>query len=271
MTQRIQRHPFLAIFDGADTNASTPQRITSTTPLQALFLLNDPFVHEQAKRFAERVLRSEGDDEPRIDRAYRARCSAGSRRERRAGALDVFSDVPQRSCRRNPARRGEDVGPRRGRALPRAVPEQRVRLSRLSVMHPGLVHLSDIAAASSHSLAAAARCSLPGILLRAADRLAARLAAATTRSRRRSRTSAPKAKRVIFLFSTGGVSHMDTFDPKPKLFAADGKTTGVGGGLSNQQAAAAQAALGRSSRAASAARWSATCSRTSASAWTTSA
>jgi hypothetical protein len=42
----------------------------------------------------------------------------------------------------------------------------------------------------------------------------------------------PKAKRVIFLFSTGGVSHMDTFDPKPKLFAADGKTLGVGGGLS---------------------------------------
>jgi hypothetical protein len=42
----------------------------------------------------------------------------------------------------------------------------------------------------------------------------------------------PKVKRVIFLFSTGGVSHMDTFDPKPKLFAADGKTLGVGGGLS---------------------------------------
>src|SRR5688572_8790627 len=46
---------------------------------------------------------------------------------------------------------------------------------------------------------------------------------------------APKAKRVIFIFSNGGVSHMDTFDHKPKLFAADGKTTGVGGGLSNQQ------------------------------------
>src|SRR5262249_60859418 len=43
---------------------------------------------------------------------------------------------------------------------------------------------------------------------------------------------APKAKRVIFLFSTGGVSQMDTFDPKPKLFAADGKTLGAGGGLS---------------------------------------
>ena len=42
----------------------------------------------------------------------------------------------------------------------------------------------------------------------------------------------PKAKRVIFLFSTGGVSQMDTFDPKPKLFSADGKTLGAGGGLS---------------------------------------
>lgn len=44
-----------------------------------------------------------------------------------------------------------------------------------------------------------------------------------------------RAKRVIFIFSNGGVSHMDTFDYKPKLFAADGKTMGVGGGLSNQQ------------------------------------
>ncbi len=46
---------------------------------------------------------------------------------------------------------------------------------------------------------------------------------------------AGKAKRVIFIFSNGGVSHMDTFDHKPKLFEADGKTMGVGGGLSNQQ------------------------------------
>jgi hypothetical protein len=45
----------------------------------------------------------------------------------------------------------------------------------------------------------------------------------------------PKAERVIWLFSTGGVSQMDTFDPKPKLFAADGKTLGVGGGLSNEK------------------------------------
>ena len=33
----------------------------------------------------------------------------------------------------------------------------------------------------------------------------------------------PKAKRVIFLFMTGGVSHVDTFDHKPKLFQDVGR------------------------------------------------
>ena len=33
-----------------------------------------------------------------------------------------------------------------------------------------------------------------------------------------------KAKRVIFLYMSGGVSHMDTFDPKPKLAEMGGKS-----------------------------------------------
>jgi hypothetical protein len=37
---------------------------------------------------------------------------------------------------------------------------------------------------------------------------------------------APPAKRVIFLFMTGGVSHVDTFDPKPALRAHHGKQRG---------------------------------------------
>src|SRR5262245_27849099 len=32
-----------------------------------------------------------------------------------------------------------------------------------------------------------------------------------------------KAKAVIFLFMSGGVSHVDSFDPKPKLAADHGK------------------------------------------------
>ena len=37
----------------------------------------------------------------------------------------------------------------------------------------------------------------------------------------------PKAKRVIFLYMSGGVSHIDSWDPKPKLFADAGKTVPV--------------------------------------------
>src|SRR5262245_24631864 len=33
----------------------------------------------------------------------------------------------------------------------------------------------------------------------------------------------PKAKNVIFCFMPGAVSHVDTFDPKPKLTELDGK------------------------------------------------
>src|SRR5437868_4402223 len=32
-----------------------------------------------------------------------------------------------------------------------------------------------------------------------------------------------KAKRVIFIYMSGGVSHLDTFDPKPRLFEDGGK------------------------------------------------
>jgi hypothetical protein len=71
MTQRIQRHPYLAIFDGADPAASTPVRTTSTTPLQALYLLNDAFVHEQSKQFAARLTSSAKGDGDRLKLAYR--------------------------------------------------------------------------------------------------------------------------------------------------------------------------------------------------------
>ena len=70
MTQRIQRHPYLAIFDGADPSTSTPARPTSTTPLQALYLLNDSFVHAQSRRVAERITARGSDDAARVRRAY---------------------------------------------------------------------------------------------------------------------------------------------------------------------------------------------------------
>ena len=66
MVQRNQRHPYLALFDAADPNQSVAKRQPTTTPTQALFLLNSPFVHEQAKAFASRVATVSGDDRSKI-------------------------------------------------------------------------------------------------------------------------------------------------------------------------------------------------------------
>jgi hypothetical protein len=70
MTQRLKRHPFLALFDGPDTNASTAVRMTTTVPTQALFLMNDPFVHEQSAGFARRLLAAGRDDRERLVLAH---------------------------------------------------------------------------------------------------------------------------------------------------------------------------------------------------------
>lgn len=49
------------------------------------------------------------------------------------------------------------------------------------------------------------------------------MAAANPASERMKPHFTPKAKNIIFLFMPGGVSHMESFDPKPKLAALDGK------------------------------------------------
>jgi hypothetical protein len=59
---RSGRSPFLDVFDCPDPSTKTPQRAVTTTPLQALSLLNNSFVLRMADRFADRVVRDTGDD-----------------------------------------------------------------------------------------------------------------------------------------------------------------------------------------------------------------
>jgi hypothetical protein len=72
MQQRLRKHPFLALFDGADPNSSTATREPSTTPLQSLFMMNDKFAHEQAAKFAARVQQGEADEARQVERAFLA-------------------------------------------------------------------------------------------------------------------------------------------------------------------------------------------------------
>ena len=70
MTGRSQRHPFLSLFDGADTNASIGQRTSATVPLQALYLMNSPEMGQHAAAFAHRLIGLTSDREQRIREAF---------------------------------------------------------------------------------------------------------------------------------------------------------------------------------------------------------
>jgi hypothetical protein len=62
----------LATLDCPDPSVATPARTVTTTPLQALSLMNNHFMVRCAERFAERVQREAGDDTAKqVERAYR--------------------------------------------------------------------------------------------------------------------------------------------------------------------------------------------------------
>jgi hypothetical protein len=70
MTQRLQRHPFLALFDGPDANASAEKRTSAIVPSQALYLVNSPEMRAIAESFADRLIAAEADDRARLALAY---------------------------------------------------------------------------------------------------------------------------------------------------------------------------------------------------------
>lgn len=92
MTQRLKRHPFLALFDGPDPNASTPRRSATTVPTQALFFLNDPFVHAQASAFAGKIVAAEAGDRARLRRAFETALARPPSAEDEAEALAFLAE-----------------------------------------------------------------------------------------------------------------------------------------------------------------------------------
>ena len=70
MVQRLHPHPYLTLFNSPDTSLSTSIRDEGFLPLQALFLLNSPFVHEQAERFARMLIEKEPNRAIRVHSAY---------------------------------------------------------------------------------------------------------------------------------------------------------------------------------------------------------
>jgi hypothetical protein len=84
----------LALFDFADPSLVTSERATTTSPAQALYFMNSPFVTRQAEALAERVRAAEGDEARGIERAYRlalARPPTAAEKERALTFLRAFA------------------------------------------------------------------------------------------------------------------------------------------------------------------------------------
>lgn len=99
MTQRLQRHPYLSLFDSPDTNSSSEKRTSATVPLQGLYLLNSPDLQRIGDGFSALIRQSSDADPQRLDWAYRrayGRSPSPAEVDRGLGYLDrVATEFPK--------------------------------------------------------------------------------------------------------------------------------------------------------------------------------
>ncbi|MGV3661274.1 MAG: PSD1 and planctomycete cytochrome C domain-containing protein [Prosthecobacter sp.] len=93
MTKRLTAKPYLQTFDGPDPNVCTGTRDTSVTALQALYFVNDEFLHEQAALFAKQLVQQHSNDDQRLESAFRAALARTPTRDERTLMLQHLQTV----------------------------------------------------------------------------------------------------------------------------------------------------------------------------------
>jgi hypothetical protein len=86
----------LAVFDAADPNAVTAARTDTTVPGQALYLMNHPFVREQALCFARTLLATVDDDAARVRAAHLRALGRPPTNGETADALDFLAEYQKK-------------------------------------------------------------------------------------------------------------------------------------------------------------------------------
>lgn len=90
---RRERDAIFGAFDCPDGGQSTPRRRESTTPVQALNLLNSRFVIDQSEAFAARVESEVGSEiEPQLQRAFQLALCRDPDREERTACQQVVAE-----------------------------------------------------------------------------------------------------------------------------------------------------------------------------------
>jgi hypothetical protein len=88
--RRSLPYPMFDTFDHPDMNVTAGARNVSTVPTQALTLLNNPFVLDQARWLADRVSREASDPYAQIDLAYRIALARPAAEAEIAVAMDLI-------------------------------------------------------------------------------------------------------------------------------------------------------------------------------------
>jgi hypothetical protein len=93
MTKRLTAKPYLQTFDGPDANVCTATRDSSVTALQALYFVNDDFLHEQADLFAKKLVKEHTNDTQRLDQAFQTTLARSPSTEERKLMLEHLQTV----------------------------------------------------------------------------------------------------------------------------------------------------------------------------------
>lgn len=90
MTQRLYKHPFLGRFNGPETNETSGSRHSSHLPTQALYLLNAPFVPQQAAALARRIEQTYSTPAEQVELAWQLAYGRPPTESERTDALEFL-------------------------------------------------------------------------------------------------------------------------------------------------------------------------------------
>ncbi len=93
MQKRNRRTRFFSLFDGPDPNTSTPVRDVTIVPTQALFFLNDPFLHASAEKLSAR-LTTAPTDRDKLDLVHRILFGHPPTEDQLTDATEFLRDNP---------------------------------------------------------------------------------------------------------------------------------------------------------------------------------
>jgi hypothetical protein len=93
--------PFLLAFDTPSPFSTVGRRTVSNVPAQSLILLNDPFVHQQAKLWAKRVLARPGSTHERIIGMYESAFTRSPTETELTACIEFLQHRPAAQARGN--------------------------------------------------------------------------------------------------------------------------------------------------------------------------